>query len=150
MPAVNWDQPSDGSVSNAAPSLLLRNDQGGALMARSKGDAVEATSKGSHAVKAYTLKTLTARLESAKIPPCLLQLRLRFGDCGPGFFDGGLFRIGRPKRPDRLSRKVDWPYHRAVRWALGVYLALLPSRELRLQRFQLFGLLLDLLLPHSI
>jgi len=33
MPAVNWDQPSSGLVSDTAPSLTLKNDQGLALSA---------------------------------------------------------------------------------------------------------------------
>lgn len=37
MPAVNWDEPSSGLVSDAAPSLTLKNDQGPVL------DAVAAT-----------------------------------------------------------------------------------------------------------
>ena len=41
MPAVNWDQPSTGLVSDAAPSLLLTNKKGEALDARSR-DAVAA------------------------------------------------------------------------------------------------------------
>jgi hypothetical protein len=64
MPAVNWDQPSQGGVSDPQPALELKNDQGGALLARSESVAVEAESKSSNALRARTDTTLTASLRS--------------------------------------------------------------------------------------
>jgi hypothetical protein len=64
MPAVNWDQPSEGAVSDPLPALNLKNDQGGALVARSESIAVEAESSSNVALRAHTETTLTASLES--------------------------------------------------------------------------------------
>ncbi len=64
MPAVNWDQPSTGLVSDAAPSLLLKNDKGGALNARSRDVAIDAASKEAEALRARTGKTVTANIRS--------------------------------------------------------------------------------------
>ena len=64
MPAVNWDQPSTGLVSDAAPSLQLENDKGGALQARSREVAVDAESKDAEALRARTGNTLAAHIRS--------------------------------------------------------------------------------------
>ena len=64
MPAVNWDQPSTGLVSDAAPSLQLENDKGGALQARSREVAVDAESKEAEALRARTGNTLAAHIRS--------------------------------------------------------------------------------------
>jgi len=105
MPAVNWDQPSDGSVSDPAPSLLLRNDKGGALMARSRGDAVDATSKGAHAINARTRKTLTARVESAEFVALLARAPMSTAAIGGN--EVGLVAVAGvnlPRRPWRPYR----------------------------------------------
>lgn len=64
MAAVNWDQPSTGLVSDAAPSLLLENDKGGAVDARAREIAVDALSKEAEALRARTGKTVAARIRS--------------------------------------------------------------------------------------
>lgn len=64
MPAVNWDQPSTGLVSDAAPSLLLKNDKGEALNARSSGVAIDAASKEAEALRAQSGKAVAARIRS--------------------------------------------------------------------------------------
>jgi hypothetical protein len=64
MPAVNWDQPSTGLVSDPNPSLVLENDKGGALVASSEQTAVEAESNAGLALNAHTKSTLTARIQS--------------------------------------------------------------------------------------
>ena len=64
MPAVNWDQPSAGSVSDPNPSLVLKNDQDGALFATSEQTAVEAESNSGLALHARTKSTPAARIES--------------------------------------------------------------------------------------
>jgi hypothetical protein len=64
MPAVNWDQPSHGGVSDPQPALELKNDQGGALVARSEAAAVDAESASNVALRARTETTLTASLRS--------------------------------------------------------------------------------------
>jgi hypothetical protein len=64
MPAVNWDQPSTGLVSDGSPSLTLDNAKGGALQASSRGVALDAVSKDAEALRARTGKTLTARITS--------------------------------------------------------------------------------------
>jgi hypothetical protein len=64
MPAVNWDQPSTGSVSDPNPALALKNDKGGALWAKSEGVTIEADSQAAEALVARTKKTLTARIRS--------------------------------------------------------------------------------------
>ena len=64
MPAVNWDQPSTGLVSDPAPSLRLENDKDGALRARSRGVAIDARSKEAEALLARTGDTVAARIRS--------------------------------------------------------------------------------------
>ena len=64
MPAVSWDQPSTGLVSNAAPALLLENDKGEALHARSRDVAIDASSKEAEALRARTGKTVAANIRS--------------------------------------------------------------------------------------
>jgi hypothetical protein len=64
MPAVNWDQPSTGLVSDPAPSLVLKNDKGEALNARSRDVAVDARSKEAEALLALTGDTVAARIRS--------------------------------------------------------------------------------------
>lgn len=64
MSAVNWDEPSTGSVSNVSPALTLENAKGGALTATSSGVAVAAESKDDEAVVAATDKKLTGRFAS--------------------------------------------------------------------------------------
>ena len=64
MAAVNWDQPSTGLVSDAAPALLLENDKGEAVNARSRDVAIDAESKEAEALRARTVKTLAAHIRS--------------------------------------------------------------------------------------
>jgi hypothetical protein len=46
MTAVNWNDPSTGLVNDPKPSLTLRNNKGGALVAKSRGIAMFAISPG--------------------------------------------------------------------------------------------------------
>jgi hypothetical protein len=64
MPAVNWDQPSTGLVSDPNHSLVLANDVGPALAAKAEGVAIEAISKADSALVAATRKTVTAKITS--------------------------------------------------------------------------------------
>lgn len=64
MPAVNWDQPSTGLISDPNPSLQLANDKGGALQAKSEGVTLDARSNAAEALVARTKKTVTARITS--------------------------------------------------------------------------------------
>lgn len=64
MAAVNWDQASTGIVSDPSHALALKNDQGGALHAKSTAVAVEAHSSAAEALVARTKTTLGARIES--------------------------------------------------------------------------------------
>ena len=66
MPAVNWNQPSQGLVSDPSPSLVLKNDKDGALVASSKEIAVDAESLDHIALRGRTGATLTAKVESEK------------------------------------------------------------------------------------
>ena len=56
MPAVNWDQPSSGVVSDTQPALILRNDTDVALVAQSTGLTMSAESTVAEAVFAYSPK----------------------------------------------------------------------------------------------
>src|SRR5436190_4328224 len=64
MSAVNWNQPSTGLVADPAPSLVLENDKGEALVARSRDVAVDAVSKEAEALRARTGKTVAASIRS--------------------------------------------------------------------------------------
>ncbi len=64
MPAVNWNQPSTGAVSDLAPALTVKNEQNGALVAGSKGVAVYAESIEDEAVVAQADKNLAGRFAS--------------------------------------------------------------------------------------
>lgn len=64
MAAVNWDQPSSGTVNDSNPALVLNNDKNGALVAESSGVAVAAESKDGEAIVAQIDTTLTGRFTS--------------------------------------------------------------------------------------
>lgn len=64
MPAVNWDQPSSGLVSDPKPSLVLKNDKNGALFATAEQTGVEAESNNGLALHAHTKSTTTALVAS--------------------------------------------------------------------------------------
>jgi hypothetical protein len=73
MPAVSWDQPSSGLVSDPSPALELKNDQGGALVARSEDTAVVAESNSAQALRARTTTTLTGHVESEQFVALLAR-----------------------------------------------------------------------------
>jgi len=64
MAAVNWDQPSQGDVIDPSPSLELGNKKGGALLARSRGVALDASSDKAEALIARTQATVAATIRS--------------------------------------------------------------------------------------
>jgi hypothetical protein len=94
MTAVNWDEPSSGSISSIDHALFLKNDAGPALAAASSGAAVSAISSQAEAVDAGTVNTLAGMR---------LQVRLSLGPSDRGVGRGSAAEVRILRRESRSA-----------------------------------------------